>query len=134
MNLSEKDKDRIFRKGRKIEGLDADEWRMDACDAIIHRGSYGRDDDFFGWEVDHIVPRSLLEDNGVPQELIDDFRNLRPLNWRNNVSKGNDYPKYTAEICSEDGGKSNVLRSSKRTVNKSRQNELKDLYARYLKL
>lgn len=85
---------------------------MDACDAIIRRGSYGRDDDFFGWEVDHIVPKSLLEDNGVPQELIDDFRNLRPLNWRNNVSKGNDYPEYKAEICSEDGGESNVLRIS----------------------
>ena len=48
MNLSEKDKDRIFRKARKIEGLDADEWRMDACDAIIHRSSFGRDDEFFG--------------------------------------------------------------------------------------
>ena len=134
MNLSEKDKDRIFHKARKIEGLDPDEWRMDACDAIIHRSSFGRDDEFFGWEVDHIVPKSLLENNGVPQNLIDDFRNLRPLNWRNNVSKGNDYPNYKAEISSEDGGESNVPRSINRPVNKSRQNELKDLYARYLQL
>lgn len=134
MNLSEKEKDRIFRKARKIEGLDADEWRMDACDAIIHRSSYGRDDECFGWEVDHIVPKSLLEDNDVPQELIDDFRNLRPLNWRNNLSKGNDYPEYTADIKSDDGGESNVFRSSKRTVNKGRQKELRELYAQYLQL
>ena len=134
MNLSEKEKDRIFRKARKIEGLDADEWRMDACDAIIHRSSYGRDDEFFGWEVDHIVPKSLLEENDVPQVLIDDFRNLRPLNWRNNLSKGNDYPKYTADIKSEDGGESNVIRSSSRTVNKAKQKELRELYAQYLQL
>lgn len=134
MNLSEKDKDRIFRKARKIEGLDADEWRMDACDAIIHRSSFGRDDEFFGWEVDHIVPKSLLEENGVPQDLIDDFQNLRPLNWRNNVSKGNDYPSYKVEIQSEDGGESNVIRGRRRTVNKVKQKELRELYAKYLKL
>lgn len=134
MNLSEKDKNIIFRKARKIEGLDADEWRMDACDAIICRSSYGRDDDFFGWEVDHIVPKSLLEESNVPQELIDDFRNLRPLNWRNNLSKGNDYPEYVADIKSEDGGESNVIRSSKRTVNKVKQKELRDLYVQYLQL
>lgn len=134
MNLSEKEKDRIFRKARKIEGLDADEWRMDACDAIIHRSSFGRDDEFFGWEVDHIVPKSLLEENGVPQDLIDDFQNLRPLNWRNNVSKGNDYPSYKVEIQSEDGGESNVIRSRRRTVNQVKQKELRELYAKYLKL
>lgn len=134
MNLSEKEKDRIFRKARKIEGLDADEWRMDACDAIIHRSSYGRNDDFFGWEVDHIVPKSLLEENGVPQNLIDDFRNLRPLNWRNNVSKGDDYPSYKVEIQSEDGGESNVIRSRRRTVNQAKQKELRELYAQYLNL
>lgn len=134
MNLSEKEKDRIFRKARKIEGLDADEWRMDACDAIIHRSSYGRGDDFFGWEVDHIVPKSLLEENGVPQDLIDDFQNLRPLNWRNNVSKGNDYPSYKVEIQSEDGGESNVIRSRRRTVNQAKQKELRELYAQYLNL
>ena len=134
MNLSEKEKDRIFRKARKIEGLDADEWRMDACNAIIHRSSFGRDDEFFGWEVDHIVPKSLLEENGVPQDLIDDFQNLRPLNWRNNVSKGNDYPSYKVEIQSEDGGESNVIRSRRRTVNQVKQKELRELYAKYLKL
>lgn len=134
MNFSEKDKDVIFRKGRKIEGLDADEWRMDACDAIICRSSYGRDDEFFGWEVDHIVPKSLLEESKVPQELIDDFRNLRPFNWRNNLSKGNDYPKYTAAIKSENEGEFNVISSSKRTVNKAKQKELRDLYAQYLQL
>ena len=68
------------------------------------------------------------------QELIDDFRNLRPLNWRNNLSKGNDYPEYTADIKSDDGGESNVFRSSKRTVNKGRQKELRELYAQYLQL
>ena len=134
MSLSEKEKDRIFRKARRIEGLDADEWRMDACDAIIHRSSYGRDDEFFGWEVDHIVPKSLLEDNDVTQELIDDFRNLRPLNWRNNASKGDDYPRYNAAIRSDDGGESNVLKASSRTVNKAKQDELRKLYSDYLDL
>ena len=134
MNLTETDKDKIFRKARSIEGLDADEWRMDACDAIIHRSSYGRDDEFFGWEMDHIVPKSLLEEKDVPQELIDDFRNLRPLNWRNNASKGDDYPAYRADIRSEDGGESNIIRSSRRTVNQAKQKKLRDLYAKYLQL
>lgn len=134
MNFSEVEKNKIFRKARIIEGLDADEWRMDACDAIIYRYSYGRNDDFFGWEVDHIVPKSRLQEKGVPQELIDDFRNLRPLNWRNNASKGDDYPKYKAEIRSEDGGESNVLRASNRTVNKAKQEELRSLYSEYLDL
>lgn len=134
MNLSEKDKNDIFRKARKIDGLDADEWRMDACDAIIHRSSYGRNDEYFGWEVDHIVPQSLLEQHGVPQDLIDDPSNLRPLNWRNNLSKGNNYPAYQAEIFSEDGGESNILRTKQRIVNKAKQQKLRELYSQYLEL
>lgn len=39
--FSEKELDQIFRKAREIKGLDPDEWRLDASDAIIRRSSYG---------------------------------------------------------------------------------------------
>lgn len=133
-NFSEKDLDRIFSKGRIINGLDPKSWRLDASDAIICRSSYGRDDEFFGWEVDHVVPKSMLEAAKVPEALIDYEQNLRPLNWNNNNSKGNDYPTYTTVIVSLDDGKSNCKKKGRRTVNKFKQLQLKKLYVDYLQL
>lgn len=132
--FSEKELDQIFKKAREIKGLNPDEWRLDASDAIIRRSSYGCDDEFFGWEVDHIVPKSKLEDAGVPEQLIDHDYNLRPLNWNNNRSKADDYPNYNTTIVSEDEGKSNVRKEGSRTVNTSKQEQLRRLYAQFLTL
>lgn len=133
-DFSEKELDQIFKKAREIKGLDPDEWRLDASDAIIRRSSYGCDDEFFGWEVDHIVPKSILEGADVPERLIDHDYNLRPLNWNNNRSKADDYPNYKTAMVSEDEGKSNVRKEGSRTVNTSKQGLLRKLYAQYLTL
>lgn len=132
--FSEKELDQIFKKAREIKGLDPNEWRLDASDAIIRRSSYGCDDEFFGWEVDHIVPRSILEGADVPEQLIDYDYNLRPLNWNNNRSKADDYPSYKTTMVSEDEGKSNVRKEGSRTVNTPKQEQLRRLYAQYLTL
>jgi hypothetical protein len=43
----------------------------------MYRAAYGDRNSSYGWEVDHINP------NGG-----DDLSNLRPLQWKNNLEKG----------------------------------------------
>ena len=42
-----------------------------------------------GFHLDHIYPISKGFDNNIPPELIADVENLRLINWRENVIKGN---------------------------------------------
>ena len=122
----------IFQKCRTIEGLDPKMWRLDSSGAIIKKTSYGRDDELYGWEIDHVIPVSILEKYHVPEELGNDMLNLRAMNWNNNVSKGNSYPKYEIVITSEDDGKSNTYVVGKKTVNKWLQEKLRALYNGYI--
>lgn len=131
MNYTEEDKKRIFGRCTKVSGLDPKIWRLDAAGAIICYTSYGREDEFFGWEIDHIYPQSRLEELNVPKELIHDERNLRALNWNNNLSKGDEYPKYEATITSLDNGESNTKGSWSKTINKRKQEQLKELFKDY---
>lgn len=57
----------------------------DDCDAIIRRASYGMTSEF-GWEIDHIHPKS--------KGGSDALRNLQPLHWENNRAKGDKYPNW----------------------------------------
>lgn len=131
MNFSEEDKKRIFRQARKVKGLDENKWRLDAADALIFFDSYGREDEIFGWEIDHIYPQAKLEELNVPQNLIHDDRNLRAMNWNNNLSKSNDYPEYKSTIRSLDDGKSNSIGEWTRTINQRKQEQLKKLFNGY---
>ena len=45
---------------------------------------HGNPDSCFGWEIDHIIPRS--------QGGSDDLSNLQPLYWINNREKCEEYP------------------------------------------
>lgn len=67
---------KVWGKGAVVQGWDPNVWRKDACEAAMHRSSYGNRDSEFGWEIDHINP------NGN-----DELSNLRPLQWENNLSK-----------------------------------------------
>lgn len=129
---TEEEKDRIFQKCRAISGMDSRQWRIDSSGAIIRRTSYGRDDELYGWEIDHVVPIAILEKYHVPTELQNNETNLRALNWNNNVSKGDSYPKYNIVITSEDDGRSNTYTESKKTVNSGLQERLRALYADYI--
>ena len=129
---TEEQKDEIFQKCRTIEGMNSKMWRLDASGAIIRRTSYGRDDELYGWEIDHVIPVAILDKYKVPEGLQNNSTNLRALNWNNNVSKGDSYPGYDIVITSEDAGRSNTFVNDRRTVNSRLQEKLRALYADYV--
>ena len=85
----------VWNKGRVIPGLDSNKLRQDLAGAWIEYSQYGNHDNDlgFGWEIDHRVPKSR---NGT-----DDISNLRPLQWENNRSKGDNYPIWSSTISSD---------------------------------
>lgn len=111
--------DYVWNQGLVEEGYDSDLFRKDAVGAWISRSEYGNRDSKFGWEIDHIYPTALGGNN--------EASNLRPMQWENNLSKGDNYPDYVAVITAE--GSQNIEKSSSRTVNKNVQKRLQQLYA-----
>ncbi len=79
----------VWEKGRKITGKDPNVWRKDSCGATIKRDQYGNTT-LRGWEIDHKHPKS--------RGGSDNLRNLQPLQWENNRSKGDDYPEWTCKV------------------------------------
>lgn len=77
MDFDEETTNKVWNKGKIISGYDSHKWRKDACNAWMDRSKYGNRESKLGWEIDHINP------NGS-----DDLSNLQPLQWENNVSKG----------------------------------------------
>lgn len=78
MAFDQRSIDAIWAKGRVVEGNDPNVWRKDECGAWMHKPAYGQTTKY-GWEIDHISPRS----NGGSENLS----NLRPLQWQNNRAK-----------------------------------------------
>lgn len=83
----------VWEKGRIIEGYDPAKFRQDACGAWITRDKYGDKTSNFGWVIDHICPRSLLERHNVPEDAVNDVVNLQPMHWANDMS-------FVCFICS----------------------------------
>lgn len=61
-----------------MPNVDPKVWRKDTCEAWIGRKFYGDHDSPYGWDIDHIKPKS--EGGG------DELSNLRPLQWENNAA------------------------------------------------
>ena len=68
----------------KVRDKNPDTWRRDPYRNLIKKGSYGTNGEF-GWEVDHINPKS--------KGGSDSSKNIQALNTKKNRSLSNKYPK-----------------------------------------
>lgn len=108
---------RVWNKGVIVKGYDEALFRQDSCGAWIVKNEYGKTSPF-GWEIDHVYPQVKGGD--------DNFINLRPMHWENNLSKSDDYPNYDSAVIAEDNR--NVKKVGHFTVNNSLRNSLEQLY------
>lgn len=88
----------VWRKATVINGVPADAMRQDYAGAWIRFADYGNRKSQYGWEIDHLKPLSL---NGE-----DTLNNYLPLQWQNNVRKGDDYPRWATAVTSD--GQNNI--------------------------
>lgn len=128
--ISEDQKKFFWNEATPIKGHDESSIRQDPCGAWIYWDKYQDRNSDFGWEIDHIVPQSILKERGADKEEIDCKDNLRAMNWHNVVSKGNDYPVYHSAVKAD--GDRNVLSTDEFEINKERQERLKRIYSKYL--
>lgn len=119
-------KRKVWEKAQQVEGFNPDLYRKDPCGAWIVWDKYGIQDSIYGWEIDHVYPKSKLEARGFRADLIDDLRNLRPMQHQNNASKGDDYPSYMCAVTSE--GNKNKYMDASLTVNEATRTLLAELY------
>jgi len=56
-----------------------DNYRLDECGALIKFEDYGQRNSIYGWEIDHITPKS--------KGGKDILSNYRALHWNNNASR-----------------------------------------------
>ena len=78
---------RVWGKALPLLNDDPNRVRKDKCGAWIVFDEYGNRNSQFGWEIDHIIPSS--------KGGTDEIENLQPLQWENNVAKGDE----CANIC-----------------------------------
>jgi hypothetical protein len=98
MSFSDEVVQLVWNKGTTVPNYDPNVWRKDACGAWIKRSAHtGKrvNPIDYEWEIDHIDP------NGG-----DAISNLRPLQWKNNLDKGQG--RLTCTITSD--GNRNVVR------------------------
>lgn len=70
----------VWQMGQVASGYDSKKYRRDACGAWMEFNEHGNRNAIRGWEIDHITPES--------HGGSDILSNLQPLNWKNNVEKG----------------------------------------------
>lgn len=110
----------VWEKGKVVTGHDPEKIRKDSADAWIFRDKYSLET-AGGWTIDHIYPLAKGGDNNL--------LNLRPLHWKNNQSKADDFPVYKTEAsCKADGSIGNELKAQKFEITEDFQQKLRQLY------
>lgn len=110
--------EQVWQKASKADGLNPDLIRKDCCGALILKTEFGNRNSNFGWEIDHVYPLSQGGDDNID--------NLRPMQWENNASKGNDFPVYNSAVRAE--GNDNIREKAQFKVNDSLVEKLRALY------
>lgn len=113
-------------KAQTVEGYDPTIMRLDACGAWIKYDMYGMREHTYGWEIEHIVPCTKLQELGIEKSLWDHELNLRPTNCANCKSKGNSFPLYTAVLKAE-ADRNTEIAETKR-INATLRAQLSELY------
>lgn len=98
---------KVWEKSAIISGYDATRYRKDLTGAWIERNKYGDTsiDQGLGWEVDHRKP--------IAKGGTNILSNLRPLQWKNNRSKGENFPYWQSTVGSEDNNNVNKVQNWK---------------------
>lgn len=100
MSFSDQQIANVWAKAQYVDDTnEARGFRKDRCGAWIRGGDYGNRNTTFGWEIDHIIPKS--------QGGSDALSNLQPLHWENNAAKGDG--RLDCAVTSE--GTTNVFTS-----------------------
>lgn len=86
-NFSPEVVNQVWEKGTPVANQSPSTMRRDSCGALMLRNKYGATDSEYGWEIDHVVPRS--------KGGTDLLGNLQPLQWENNRSKGDAIGAWT---------------------------------------
>lgn len=92
--FSDKEIDAVWEKAAKQPNNNPDVFRKDYAGAWIRREDYGKRNMPYGWEIDHLKP--------LAKDGTHDMDNLYPVHWRNNESKGDDYPRWKTVLSSEE--------------------------------
>ena len=79
----------IWQKADVLENKDPNEWRIDPCGACINWNEF-RKRTKYGWNIDHILPKA--------KGGTDMIHNLCVMHWKNNNSKGHDFPKFKTAV------------------------------------
>ncbi len=108
----------VWNKAINVSGYDSNVARKDCCGAWILRSEFGNRNSDFGWEIDHVYPKS----KGGGDELD----NLRPMHWRNNLAKGDDFPIYNVAVQAD--GMDNVYYDTTYKVCDTLTQKLEKLY------
>lgn len=125
-NWNEDIKLAVWKKGKVVPLLSADEYRYDEQGALMKWDEYGSYSNL-GWQIDHTYPEALLKSQGVSQDKIDDVRNLRPVNSVNNDTKSDDYPSFKSSMVYDTKEEKNVKTEMFWTVTEEAQLRLRTL-------